>query len=128
MKSLVRWLRFNLVGAIGMALQLAILSLLNRAMPGHYLRVTFAAIEVTLLHNFIWHWNYTWRDRNSTSFLRPLLRFHLSNGLVSFAGNLGLMWLLVHGARLPIIPADAIAIACCSIVNFYLGDSWVFAR
>jgi len=126
-KTLLRWCKFNLVGAMGMAVQLAALALFNRWSGGHYLVATAAAIELTLLHNFAWHLRYTWRDRSDGSTLAQLVRFHLSNGLVSMAGNLVLMRLLVEEAHLPVLSANALAILSCSIVNFCLGDSWVFA-
>lgn len=127
MKTVLRWFKFNLVGAMGMAVQLAALALFNRWSDGHYLIATAAAIELTLLHNFAWHLRYTWRDRRDSSTLSQLARFHLSNGMVSMFGNLALMRLLVEGAHLSVIPANAIAILTCSIVNFCLGNIWVFA-
>jgi len=42
-------------------------------------------------------------------------------------GNLALMRPLVDGARLPVLAANGVAILCCSLVNFCLGDGWVFA-
>jgi putative flippase GtrA len=53
MSSLARWARFNAVGAMGMAVQLGALAMLARVARGHYLWATAAAIELTLLHNFI---------------------------------------------------------------------------
>jgi len=101
MNTLLRWGKFNLVGAIGMGLQLALLALFNHWTAGHYLYASAAAIEFTLLHNFMWHLHYTWRDRrNGATRLRQFARFHLSNGVVSMLGNLALMQLLVHKARL----------------------------
>jgi putative flippase GtrA len=124
----VRFGKFNLVGAMGMAVQLGALAAFDRLWPGHYLACTAAAVELTLLHNFVWHLHTTWRDRrDSTATLGQLLRFHLSNGLVSMAGNLALMPLLVHGARIPVVVANAIAILCLSLVNFCLGNVWAFA-
>jgi putative flippase GtrA len=123
-----RFGKFNLVGAIGMAVQLGALAVFDHVWPGHVLACTAAAIELTLLHNFIWHLQTTWRDRRDRSAtLNQLLRFHLSNGLVSMTGNLALMPLLVRGAHLPVIAANAIAILCLSLVNFYLGNEWAFA-
>jgi putative flippase GtrA len=125
---LIRWGKFNLVGAVGMAVQLGALAVFNRVAPGHYLWACAAAIELTLVHNFVWHLRYTWCDRRMEStVLAQLWRFHLSNGLVSMAGNLVLMRLLVQQVRMPLIAANAVAIACCSIVNFWLGDAWAFA-
>jgi putative flippase GtrA len=126
-KTLIRWSKFNLVGAIGMVVQLATLALLNRWMEGHYLFASAVAVEVTLIHNFTLHIRYTWRDRSDNSRrLDQLIRFHLSNGLVSMLGNLALMRVLVDGARMPVLAANGVAILCCSLVNFCLGDGWVF--
>ena len=128
MNVMVRWGKFNLVGVVGMAVQLGTLALINRLAPGHYMLATAAAIEITLLHNFVWHLHYTWRDRRCRSALRSqLIRFHLSNGLVSMVGNLAMMPLLVEGLKIPVVAANAIAILCCSIVNFCLGHNWAFA-
>jgi putative flippase GtrA len=128
MNTLIRWGKFNLVGAMGMVVQLGALAVFNRWAAGHYLCAAAAAIEVTLLHNFVWHLHFTWRDRRGDSVvLGQLIRFHLSNGLVSMLGNLALMRLLVQGAGLPVVAANCIAILCCSIVNFCLGNSWAFA-
>jgi hypothetical protein len=45
MNTLLRWGKFNLVGAMGMGLQLASLALFNRWTSGHYLYASAAAIE-----------------------------------------------------------------------------------
>jgi putative flippase GtrA len=128
MNPIVRWGRFNLVGAMGTVVQLTALYLLNRRLPGHYLYAAAAAIELTLLHNFLWHLHYTWRDRrNASTRLAQLLRFHVSNGSVSMVGNLALMRLLVQEAHLPILVSNLIAILCCSLANFSLGNLWAFA-
>lgn len=127
MNPFFRWLRFNLVGAMGMAVQLVCLGIFNAWMHGHYLLATAAAIEVTLVHNFTWHLHYTWRDRCSRAALAgQFLRFHFSNGLISMLGNLILMRLLVQDLHVSLMAANSIAIVVCSIINFLLGDHWVF--
>ena len=128
MNKFIRWGKFNLVGAMGMAVQLAALAGLNRLAPGHTLLATAAAVEITLMHNFAWHLRYTWRDRrNDSTRLAQCARFHLSNGLVSMLGNLVVMRVLVQEARLPLLASNLIAILCCSLVNFCLGENWTFA-
>ena len=47
--------------------------------------------------------------------------------LVSMLGNLALMRILVQEAHLPLLVSISIAILCCSIVNFCLGNNWAFA-
>jgi len=129
MSTMIRWGKFNLVGAMGMVVQLGALALFNWMAPGHYLYASAAALEITLLHNFVWHLHYTWRDRREDSaLLAQLVRFHLSNGLVSMLGNLALMRVLVQEAHLPVLAANGIAILCCSLANFCLGNNWAFAK
>ncbi|HEX4312237.1 MAG TPA: GtrA family protein [Acidobacteriaceae bacterium] len=123
----IRWVKFNAVGAVGAVVQLAVLAALMR-MTAHYLVATALAIEVTLIHNFAWHLRFTWRERRGeTGLVGRLVRFHLSNGLVSMLGNLALMPWLVGVAGMPVVVASGVAIVGCSVVNFYLGDGWVFA-
>lgn len=128
MTPLVRWMTFHLVGAMGMLVQLVALTLCNRMLHGRYLIASAAALEITLLHNFVWHTKWTWRDRRGAFPLRrQLVRFHLSNGLLSLAGNLALMRLLVHTAKMPLLPANAIAVLCCSAMNYCCSHFWAFS-
>jgi len=128
MNAFVRWWKFNLVGAMGMVVQLAALAAIGRWVGRHYLYASAVAVELAVLHNFVWHMHFTWRDRREHSTLHSqLVRFHLSNGLVSILGNLVLMRILVQQAHLSLLASNVIAIACCSVVNFRLGDGWAFA-
>ncbi|HEY4008860.1 MAG TPA: GtrA family protein [Acidobacteriaceae bacterium] len=129
MTTLTRLVRFNIVGALGISVQLATLALLNRAIPHDYLITSSLAVELTLLHNFTWHLRYTWpHDRSSTTRARQLLRFHATNGLVSIVGNLALMRLFVRCAHQPVLFANVLTIAFCGLANFVLADRWAFAQ
>jgi putative flippase GtrA len=126
----VRWLKFNFVGAVGIGVQLGALALLTRGLRLHYLWATALAVEVAVLHNFVWHQRFTWADRVSGSpreTLLQLTRWNLSAGAASIAGNLLLMFCLVDLAHLPPLPANLLTIAVCSSLNFLLTDRWVFA-
>jgi putative flippase GtrA len=128
MNLFARWCRFNAVGAMGFIVQLTILAVLDRWTGGHYLVATVAALEVTLVHNFLWHLHYTWCDRCEPSAVgAQLMKFQLSNGMVSLLGNLALMRILVGVARMPVLVANSIAILVCSLANFGLGHMWAFA-
>jgi putative flippase GtrA len=49
MRLLERWVRFNLVGLVGMIVQLGALAVLNHLLHGKYLLATALALEVALL-------------------------------------------------------------------------------
>jgi putative flippase GtrA len=146
---LTRWGKFNLVGAIGVAVQFGVLFFLKSALHLHYLVATAVAVETAVVHNFIWHERFTWADRvnaHSTSkqggptrtarglgsvelspgVVRRLCRFHLANGAVSILGNLAIMKTLVDLKHMNYLIANLIAIAVCSLANFVLSDHWVF--
>jgi putative flippase GtrA len=128
MSGLTRWLRFNLVGAMGMAVQLSSLAVLSRVIPRHYVWASTVAVEMAVLHNFVWHVRFTWLDRRGqTSVRSQLRRFHFTNGAVSLLGNMALMRVLVGDAHVPVLVANLTASLFCATVNFYLGDTWAFA-
>jgi len=126
----IHFIRFNVVGVIGFALQACALFVLthNPHRLG-YLLATAAAVELAVLHNFVWHQYWTWRDRPSVTtgetWLR-LVRFNITNGAVSIVGNLICMSLLVGTLRLPILAANVLSVIACSICNFLLADRLAF--
>jgi len=124
-----RWLKFNLVGAIGIAVQLLVLGTLTGVLKLDYLPATALAVEAAVLHNFTWHERFTWADRASITrrqTLLRLLRFNFTTGAVSILGNLVLMRLLVGQVHLPSLTANLISIAGCSLANFLLSEYIVF--
>ena len=124
----IRWLRFNLVGAAGVAVQLGTLAMLL-ALGLDYLPAAGLAVETAILHNFLWHEAWTWRDRGGgggAGKVGRLARFHLANGAVSLLGNLAVTALLVECGGLSPLVANAAAIGICGLVNFLLSDRWVF--
>ena len=125
----VRFLRFNTVGVLGFAIQLGVLTALLH-LNVHYLAATALAVEAAILHNFLWHERWTWRDRPVTGRARlgRLWRFHAVNGFVSLAGNVLLMRLLVGTLGVPPLAANVIAVIACSLINFSGSDRIVFAR
>lgn len=124
-KTLVRWLKFNAVGAIGIGVQLGVLSLLTSGLGLNYLLGTGLAVETAVLHNFFWHERFTWSDRRARFTARRLWKFNVTTGVCSLAGNLLFTKLLVDSG-LSYLPANASAIALCSIANFVVNDRMVF--
>jgi len=126
---IARWFKFNLVGGIGFGVQLGMLALLVSGLHVNYLWATALAVETAVLHNFVWHERYTWKGQGSVSVRAVavrLLRFHVSNGLVSLAGNVALMRLLVGALHLPYLAANILTIGACGLLNFALSEWFVF--
>jgi len=126
---LTRWLKFNAVGGIGIMVQLAALLGLKSGFHLGYLPATALAVEIAVIHNFLWHERYTWGDRVRPAWsksLPRLLRFNLTTGAVSIGGNLALMKLLVGFEHMNYLLANGVAIALCSLASFLISEEWVF--
>jgi dolichol-phosphate mannosyltransferase len=124
------WIKFNVVGVLGFALQSSALFLLtHNGRPLSYLVATTLAVELAVLNNFVWHQRWTWKDRpstNSKETFRRLAKFNLTTGLVSIAGNLVLMSILVGRLGLPVAGANVVTVAGCSVVSFLVADRIAF--
>jgi putative flippase GtrA len=121
-----RCLKFNLVGGMGIAVQLLVLVVLKTGLRLDYLIATALAVETAVVHNFFWHERFTWADRSGAGFSR-FLKFNLTTGIFSIAGNLLLMKLLVGLGHMNYLLANEITITACSVVNFLVSDGFVFA-
>jgi len=123
---LQRFAKFSAVGAGGVAVQALTLALLLRVSGLHYLAATALAVEASVLHNFVWHRKWTWRDRPQPRCALMLLRFNLTNGAMSIVANLVLMFAFAGFFKLNPNAANLLAIAICSLINFTLSDRVVF--
>jgi len=125
----IRWVKFNSVGIMGFGVQLVTLVALTEYAALHYLASVGIAVEIAVLHNFLWHERWTWRDRlpsNAVGNWRRLARFNLVNGGVSVAGQIILTGLYTEVIGLHYALANLLAIASCSLINFGVNDRLVF--
>jgi putative flippase GtrA len=130
-RIMMRWLKFNVVGGLGIGVQLSILLCLTSGFHFGYLPATALAVEAAVVHNFLWHERYTWADRVQPAWkksLPRLLRFNLTTGAISITGNLLLMKLLVGLGQMNYLVANGVAIALCSMANFLVSEGWVFEK
>ena len=121
-KSGTGWLKFNAVGGIGIAVQLAAL---KEGLHLDYLLATALAVQAAVVHNFLWHARFTWVDRSTENGLVRFLEFNLTAGAFSIAGNLLIMRVVVS-MEVNYLVANAISIAACSLANFVVSDLFVF--
>jgi putative flippase GtrA len=124
----MRAVRFVGVGFVGFVMQLLALAALTQ-IGVHYSVATVVAVELAILHNFIWHQHWTWRDRRAVTVRAAaarLAKFNAASGAVSIAGNVGLTFLFVELAHLPLLVANTLAVATLALVNYTVADRFVF--
>jgi putative flippase GtrA len=119
-----RFVRFNIVGALGLAVQLTVLATLERA-GWPVLIATVLAVEAAVLHNFGWHEGWTWADQRAGTRAGRLWRFQVTNGLISLVGNATITATLA-AAGVPAVPSNIAAVAACAGANFAAAHLFVF--
>jgi putative flippase GtrA len=128
-QTFLRWMKFNAVGGIGIAVQVAALWIFRSWFRLEYLLATGLAVEIAVIHNFFWHERFTWADRPAARPVQSLVRlakFNASNGAVYIVGNVLLTRVLVGEIGLNYVASNLFAITVCSLVNFVMGDRIVF--
>ena len=125
-----RWTRFASVGVMGFVVQLVTLQLLNVTFDVAYPVAVALAVEAAILHNFVWHERWTWRDRGletvADAAWARLIRFNAATGAVSVIGNVGFTALFVEAMDMPILAANLLAIVCLTVANFAIADRLTF--
>jgi len=123
-----RAIRFVIVGAIGFVVQIAALWALTVLGGWRWLPATLVAVEVAVVHNFLWHDRWTWPAGAGSrrSILGRFVAFNLTTGLTSIAGNAALMTVFAALTGLPPIAASALAVAALGALNFTASDRWIF--
>ena len=123
---------FNAVGTMGVGVQLTVLVSLTEGLGLNYLVSTVLAVESAILHNFVWHERWTWRDRDQDR--EPGIRgrwmrlawFNLVTGALSISSNVVLTGLYVSTLGIHYAIANLMAIATCSLLTFAASDRFVF--
>ena len=126
-----RWARFASVGVIGLAVQVTLVHLLTSVAGLHYVVAIVFAVEAAILHNFVWHERWTWRDRVTSSSREAayarLVKFNTASGLISIVGNVFFTAVFVELADAPVLAANVAAIVCLTMLNFLAADRLAFA-
>lgn len=126
-----RSLVFVAVGFAGFLVQLSALAALTMGLGVPHMAATAVAVELAILHNFVWHERWTWADRTVMApggTWRRLGRFHVSAGVVSIAGNLLVTVWIIAITDVPLLAANALAVGACAVLNFVAADRLVFRQ
>ena len=124
-----RWIKFNAVGAIGATVQFIVLVALVRIVGFHYLWATAFSVEAAIIHNFCWHWRWTWADRacGRDRALPVLMRFNLTNGLISLSGNLLCASVITGIGHFDpaVVSNGAMRLSCCRAADLKAIDAFI---
>ncbi|MGH2901524.1 MAG: GtrA family protein [Solirubrobacteraceae bacterium] len=120
----IQLVRFGAVGASGYVVNLAVFAALVHGASVDYKLAAVAAFAVALSNNFVWNrlWTFAGADGH-VGF--QAARFCVVS-LVAFGFNLAVLYALVEGLGVSEVPAQAVAIAAATPLNFIGNKLWSF--
>jgi dolichol-phosphate mannosyltransferase len=122
--------RFAVVGASGYVVNLLVYTLLEHGLSAAYPVAATGAFVVALSNNFVWNRLWTFRANDGHAGFQAA-RFCVVS-LIAFGFNLLVLYALVEGLAmdralgLGTVPAQAIAIAAATPLNFIGNKLWSF--
>lgn len=116
-------LRFCVVGTSGYVINLVVFATLLHGAAAHYQLAAVVSFAVAWTSNFVLNKHWTFR-RHGLSALQQGAR-NLAVSVATLGLNLVALWGLVSSG-VPELPAQAVAIALVTPVNFILNRRWSF--
>jgi putative flippase GtrA len=116
--------RFGVVGGIGFAVNLGVYALFVHSIGVDYHFAAVAAWLVAVVNNFVLNRHWTFDARDGLARFQAI-RF-LVVSLAAFGVSLLLLTLFVEAAGIAKIPAQALAVAASTPLNFLGNKLWSF--
>jgi dolichol-phosphate mannosyltransferase len=123
-----RFIKFCLVGASGVGVNMGLLWVLTEFAGLYYLVSAAISIETSIITNFLLNDYFTFHDRRlygTSQFLWRLLKFNA----VSLAGlglNMGVLWLLTSVAGIYYLVSNLCGIAVATMWNYLVNHFWTW--
>ena len=122
----VQLTKFCAVGGSGYVVNLVVFTLSVELGGLHHLLAATAAFVVAVTNNFWWNRHWTFGARDGHAGFQAARFFTVSVGAFLFAAVI--LEILVNGADMAEIPAQAISIVAATPLNFVGNKMWSFGR
>ncbi len=118
-------IKFGLVGVSGYLVNLGVFALLSGNLGVHHILAAVGAFAVAVSSNFFWNRHWTFAAGHGHAGFQAARFFTVS--VAALLVNLVVLELLVEGAAMGDLPAQAIAVAIAMPFNFLGNKLWTFA-
>jgi dolichol-phosphate mannosyltransferase len=123
--SWLQLLKFGIVGGSGYLINLAVFAVLAGNLGLHHIFAAIGAFVVALANNFLWNRHWTFEAGHGHPGFQAARFLAVSVGALLI--NLAALELLISGASMSDLPAQAVAVAVAMPFNFLGNKLWTFA-
>src|SRR5512135_1189093 len=122
-----RLLKFGVVGATGVGVNMGALYLLTEFARIPYFVGSLIAIEMSILSNFWLNLVWTWKDRSDSGTIwMKVWRYHVGAGLTAILGNYLVLIGLTELFGLNYMLSNLVGIGVGTLSNYIVNDLWTF--
>lgn len=116
----IDFVRFCIVGTLGFIINFGLLTLLYKVLGIHVFVAQLIAAELALFNNFVFHHNWTYKDRGRDKTIKNLLiQFHMS----SWTAIIGSAAIVAGGVHL-LNMNYGLALVIASVVGLFWNFAW----
>jgi dolichol-phosphate mannosyltransferase len=124
-----RLIKFGIVGASGVVVNVGGLYLFTEFARIPYFVASVIAIELSILSNFTINFLWTWRDRSQEGRLwEKIVRYHIGAGATAVLGNYLILIALTEFFGMHYMISNLIGIAVGTVSNYLINDLWTFKK
>jgi len=122
-----RLVKFGIVGASGVVVNMGALYLLTDLAKIPYFVASVIAIELSIISNFTVNLLWTWSDRSAEGTVwGKLVRYHIGAGATAFLGNYLILIALTEFFGMHYLISNLIGIGVGTFANYIINDLWTF--
>jgi len=121
----IRFQKFLLIGAMGLAVNMSGLFILTEYLHIYYVASSFVAIEASLVVTFILNEVWTWGDRRPGTVTRRFWKYQAVNG-AGLVINLSVLFLLTSLVGVNYLLSNLVGAALAACWNFSLNNMFTW--
>ena len=122
---MLRLVKFGIVGSSGVVVNQSVLILLAQYID--YRIASLIAIETAIISNFIFNYNWTWKDRETDKF-NAFLKFNMTSFISAFLLNWMILVFLTEVVGIKYYWSNLAGILVAAGFNFLVSNFWVFKQ
>jgi dolichol-phosphate mannosyltransferase len=127
--TVFRGTKFLLVAWLGMFVNTGYLYLFKGVLGIRIIPASLMAIEIAIIHNFIWFRHWAWKDRQQKyhqPFFKQLFKYNIATGLVDLFSNVTILWVLSTFFHVHYLLANICGMIAGPFIKFWLNDKFIF--
>ena len=120
-----RFLKYGIVGALGLIVDMGIFYLLHKMLGMNYIVANIISSSLAVIHNFILNSHFTFKVKDKL--IKRFVSFYLI-ALVGMALSSGLLALMIDGFRMDSMIAKMISVLIVAMIQYFLNKKLTFGE